>query len=433
MALAMHSPAHAQVVVGGDGLPQTEINQSVLDRLGPPMTLSDMFLGRVPNAPAPYPAVQASTGTLPLAETLRKPRVTRHVQRTEKAAAAPAKHHKGTVTVSVPAEGKAIPTVKTETAAKAPETTISDAKAQNAAPENTKPENTKPENAKPENAKSEESKTASAPVPAQPQSQAAAQTPKTESASAASEKPASEAKPALEAKPAAEPAPASAAASSTASQAAPTPLTPAVAPPAAAPAPAPAVPAAVATAVSAPQPAAPAIPTPAAPAPIAQAPAQTPVPPTESPAVKAPAPSVPAPPALAAPQQASIAAAPAVQTPTLAPTPAPTLGTSLGNDGVTIPFDADSAHLPPTSLAALSGLAKRLAADDSLQLQLMAYASGDEDNAGKARRLSLSRALAVRSYLMDQGVLTTRMEVRALGNKVPGGQPDRVDLVLQKR
>ncbi len=46
----------------------------------------------------------------------------------------------------------------------------------------------------------------------------------------------------------------------------------------------------------------------------------------------------------------------------------------------------------------------------------------------KARRLSLSRALAVRAFLIDQGVRSTRMDVRALGDKVQDGPSDRVDI-----
>jgi outer membrane protein OmpA-like peptidoglycan-associated protein len=59
----------------------------------------------------------------------------------------------------------------------------------------------------------------------------------------------------------------------------------------------------------------------------------------------------------------------------------------------------------------------------------MAYASGDDDEARRARRISLSRALAVRAYLINKGVRSTRMDVRALGNKVEGDPADRVDIV----
>ena len=58
---------------------------------------------------------------------------------------------------------------------------------------------------------------------------------------------------------------------------------------------------------------------------------------------------------------------------------------------------------------------------------------GTRENASKARRLSLSRALAIRSFLIDQGVRSTRIEVRAMGNKVPEGPADRVDIVILNR
>lgn len=103
-----------------------------------------------------------------------------------------------------------------------------------------------------------------------------------------------------------------------------------------------------------------------------------------------------------------------------------------GEGGVTLPFEKDDARLTQDSQARLLGLAKSMTGDESLQIQLLAYAAGDEDSTGKARRLSLSRALTVRSYLIDQGVRSTRIEVRALGNKVPDGNPDRVDVVVQK-
>ena len=70
---------------------------------------------------------------------------------------------------------------------------------------------------------------------------------------------------------------------------------------------------------------------------------------------------------------------------------------------------------------------------ENLRVQLMAYAEGTAETASQARRLSLSRALAVRSFLINQGVHSTRMDVRALGNKVEGGPADRVDAVLVGR
>jgi len=81
--------------------------------------------------------------------------------------------------------------------------------------------------------------------------------------------------------------------------------------------------------------------------------------------------------------------------------------------------------------ADLAKIADRLKKNQDLRVQLIAYAAGSEDQASQARRLSLSRALAIRGYLFDQGVGASRMDVRALGNKLEGGgSPDRVDLIM---
>ena len=106
---------------------------------------------------------------------------------------------------------------------------------------------------------------------------------------------------------------------------------------------------------------------------------------------------------------------------------------SRKGDNLTVTFGTDSSHLPDSVRPELERLAQRMDKDENLSLQLLAYAAGDEANASKARRLSLSRALEVRKYLMEMGVRSTRIEVRALGNKVESGLPDRVDAMLVSR
>lgn len=71
--------------------------------------------------------------------------------------------------------------------------------------------------------------------------------------------------------------------------------------------------------------------------------------------------------------------------------------------------------------------------DDSSIVQLFAYAGQENIDATQARRLSLSRAMAVRAFLIGKGVRPARMQVRALGNKTTSGSPDRVDVVPAKR
>lgn len=96
-------------------------------------------------------------------------------------------------------------------------------------------------------------------------------------------------------------------------------------------------------------------------------------------------------------------------------------------------FPPGSARLAEDGQAALKRISIALKNNPALRLQLKAYARGSAQNPSQARRLSLSRALAVRANLMKQGVRPTRIDVQALGNKVPDGPPNRVDLVVSSR
>jgi outer membrane protein OmpA-like peptidoglycan-associated protein len=103
-----------------------------------------------------------------------------------------------------------------------------------------------------------------------------------------------------------------------------------------------------------------------------------------------------------------------------------------GKQSARIAFSGEAATLPEPAKGDLKQIAGSLVNDPSLRVQVMAYARGSDD-ASKARRLSLSRALAVRSYLIDQGIGSTRIDVRALGNAAEGGPSDRVDLMVLSR
>ncbi len=98
-----------------------------------------------------------------------------------------------------------------------------------------------------------------------------------------------------------------------------------------------------------------------------------------------------------------------------------------------IPFGPGSDELPGSATSALSKLATRMNTDEDIRIQLMGFAAGGGgSSASQARRRSLFRALAIRTYLMKEGVRSTRMDVRALGQtSVQGVPPDRVDIVVQ--
>jgi len=156
------------------------------------------------------------------------------------------------------------------------------------------------------------------------------------------------------------------------------------------------------------------------------------------------APAVPAVPAApAATEQSSTAATGAAtgsSTATTAATTGQTTTASAGTQATETPaapvegqlqiaFPKDSADIPDAAKSELDSLAEKMTANEAMRIQLLAYASGTPDTASRARRMSLSRALAVRSYLIHKGVVSTRMDVRALGSNVQGEPADRVDIL----
>ncbi len=100
---------------------------------------------------------------------------------------------------------------------------------------------------------------------------------------------------------------------------------------------------------------------------------------------------------------------------------------------VRIAFDEGQSKMPSASKGNLDQLAETLRKQPDDRVQLLAYAGGENLTASKARRLSLSRALAVRSYLIGKGVRSTRIDVRALGNKTTQDPVDRVDVQVTPR
>lgn len=187
---------------------------------------------------------------------------------------------------------------------------------------------------------------------------------------------------------------------------------------------------------SAPHPAAP--PTTASPRPARQAPTvaarPAPTPPTEPPAGEAAAPAPP--PALpeSVPQTASIPpiapAAPAEQPPAppvVANAPTAAAPNPSVPKGLRVTFGPGQSDLSPDSSAAIKTFVSG-AGSDQASFTVMAYAPGVPDDPSTARRVSLARAMAVRTALVADGIASARIFVRALGAQYGDGPPDRVDI-----
>ena len=95
----------------------------------------------------------------------------------------------------------------------------------------------------------------------------------------------------------------------------------------------------------------------------------------------------------------------------------------------TLMFDNGLGGLPVGAVRrALDALAAQYANGED-RLQIRAYAASTVSDGGSgARRLSLTRALAVRQYLIDKGIRSTRIDVRALGAPTDGSTADRVEV-----
>jgi outer membrane protein OmpA-like peptidoglycan-associated protein len=127
------------------------------------------------------------------------------------------------------------------------------------------------------------------------------------------------------------------------------------------------------------------------------------------------------------------APAPATNVKPEAPKPAAPATPALAPQGdatASLAFSKDATDLSESAKAELNNLAKDVLAKGS-SVRIVAYAAGSAEQASVARRVSLSRALQVRAFLIDKGVDQLRINVQAQGNKVPSGNADRADIFVR--
>lgn len=83
------------------------------------------------------------------------------------------------------------------------------------------------------------------------------------------------------------------------------------------------------------------------------------------------------------------------------------------------------------SVKSLAGSLSMALAEGTSRVQLLAYGGQRGNKSSDTRRLSLKRALIVRQILIDSGVPSERIDVRALGGADDKGPLDRVDVFLR--
>jgi outer membrane protein OmpA-like peptidoglycan-associated protein len=104
---------------------------------------------------------------------------------------------------------------------------------------------------------------------------------------------------------------------------------------------------------------------------------------------------------------------------------------ALDEDLATVPFDRGEENIDPAELPTLDKLADVLVNNGNIRITLTSYANANGASPREARRMSLTRALAVRDYLTAKGVVSSRIDVRALGSNVPSGDTDRIDVKVE--
>ena len=100
----------------------------------------------------------------------------------------------------------------------------------------------------------------------------------------------------------------------------------------------------------------------------------------------------------------------------------------------TVLFAPNASDPNVSALQSVKSIAGELSAalgDSASRVQLLAYGGERGDKSSNTRRLSLKRALIVRQILIDSGVPSERIDVRAMGGVDDSGPPDRVDVFLK--
>jgi hypothetical protein len=125
------------------------------------------------------------------------------------------------------------------------------------------------------------------------------------------------------------------------------------------------------------------------------------------------------------------------------PAAAPDTQAATGAPEYRIVFNSTETDVPLSKREQLNTLSETLFANKNTRINLMAYAAGTtEENGSFPKRVSLARGVAVRAYIGEylenkHGVDSSkealqRINVKAMGSKNAGGEPDRVDLFVIK-
>jgi outer membrane protein OmpA-like peptidoglycan-associated protein len=115
---------------------------------------------------------------------------------------------------------------------------------------------------------------------------------------------------------------------------------------------------------------------------------------------------------------------------TAEPAPSSTRDTARHSSIAFAPGAEEPAPSVLDTVKAMTGDLNNALSNGSARIQLEAYGGKQGDKSSDARRLSLKRALIVRQLLIDDGIPSERIDVRAMGGASDGAL-DRVDIFVR--
>jgi len=93
-------------------------------------------------------------------------------------------------------------------------------------------------------------------------------------------------------------------------------------------------------------------------------------------------------------------------------------------------FLPSQSDIPFDDVSKIKDVVNTIKNDERKRLKIKSYASPIDDRSGSARRISLQRAIAIRSIMVENGIEGVRINVQAMGNTANSGAKDRADILV---
>lgn len=108
--------------------------------------------------------------------------------------------------------------------------------------------------------------------------------------------------------------------------------------------------------------------------------------------------------------------------------------TTLGHSGafeLSLPYEGEETALTEQQKKIINReILLRLLKFENTALEVRAYAPSDKEQDSPARRASLERALAIKSFLTEKNIASRRIYIRPLGKNTPNAQKNAVELSI---